>query len=362
MATLQGWFAQLMPAATRAKKTASFLLFVSLFFGWSIDLNAQGNFFQGKTIKVVVGSSTGGGYDQWARLMGLHLGKHIPGSPTVIIQNMPGGGGIVAANYVYGIAKPDGLTLGAFNPALYFDQLVGRPEVKFDWSKFTWIGSPEQNDILHFIRSDAPFRTIDDLRDSKEPARCGSTGTGTTGHYIPRILEETLGIKTNIVSGYQGGAEIDVAVERNEVVCWSPLIATYFGREPYKHWHKSGFTRVVVQTGAKRDERMKDVPTLNELMQQYKTPETGRRLAKVILTAATLGRPISAPPGLPAERAKVLREAYTKTMKDPELLTEVTKRGWDLQPLTGAELESLSKEVIAQPKDVIERMKWVLGN
>jgi tripartite-type tricarboxylate transporter receptor subunit TctC len=323
---------------------------------------AELNYFQGKTVRVVVGSSAGGGYDLWARLMAQHIGKHIPGNPVVVVQNMPGAGGAVAANYVYGVAKPDGLTLGAFNPALYFDQLVGRPEVKFDWSKFAWIGSPEQNDILHYIRTDAPFKTIDDLRNAKEPPRCGSTGTGTSGHYLPRLLEETLGIKTTIVSGYQGGAEIDLAVERNEVVCWSPLIATYFGRDPYKRWHKSGFTRVVVQTGAKRDERLKDVPTLNELMQQYKTPEAGRRLAKVILTAATLGRPISASPGLPADVTRTLRDAYTQTMRDPELVAEAAKRGWDMQPLTGAELESLSKEVIVQPKEVIEKMKWVLGN
>src|SRR6476660_1832091 len=313
---------------------------------------AESNYFQGKTIRLVVGSSSGGGYDLWARLLAQHIGKHIPGNPVVLVQNMPGAGGVVAANYVYGIAKPYVLTLGAFNPARYFDQLVGRPEVKFDWSKFSWIGSPEQNDVLHFIRTDAPFKTIDDLRNTKEPPRCGSTGTGTTGHYIPRLLEETLGIKTIIVSGYQGGSEIDLAVERNEVVCWSPLIATYFGREPYKRWHKSGFTRVVVQTGAKRDPRLKDVPTLNELMQQYKTSDSGKRLAKVVLTAATLGRPISAPPAMPADRTKMLREAYAKAMKDPELLAEAEKRGWDVDPLTGEELESLAKDVISQPREV----------
>jgi len=345
----------------RRKSVASLTLLFTLLSAASSSA-AESNYFAGKTIRVVVGSSAGGGYDLWARLMAQHIGKHIPGNPSVVVQNMPGAGGAVAANYIYGVAKPDALTLGAFNPALYFDQLVGRPEVKFDWSKFTWIGSPEQNEVLHFIRTDAPFKTIDDLRNTKEPPRCGSTGTGTTGHYLPRLLEETLDIKTIIVSGYQGGSEIDVAVERNEVVCWSPLVATYFGREPYKRWHKSGFTRVVVQSGSKRDERIKDVPTLNELMQQYNTPEAGKRLAKAILTAATLGRPISAPPRLPAEATKTLRDAYSKTMRDPELVGEATKRGWDMAPLTGAELESLSKDVIAQPKDVIEKMKWVLGN
>lgn len=349
------------PKPRRVKATVFAVLSIAWLLAAPGVLRAQANYFQGKVIRVIVGSSSGGGYDLWARLMAQHIGKHIPGNPTVVVQNMPGAGGVVAANYLYNIAKPDALTMGAFNPALYFDQLVARPEVKFDWGKFTWIGSPEQNDVLHYIRTDAPFKTIDDLRHAKEPPRCGSTGTGTTGHYIPRLLEETLGIKTTIVGGYQGGSEIDLAVERTEVVCWSPLVATYFGREPYKRWQKSGFTRVVVRTGAKRDERIKDVPTLNELMQQYKTPEAGKRLAKVILTAATLGRPIAAPPGVAAEQTKTLRDAYAATMKDPELLAEVAKRGWELNPLTGAELETLSKEVIAQPKEVIERMKWVLG-
>lgn len=344
-----------------AKQTASLFLFICLNLAIGVDLYAQPNFYQGKTVRLVIGSSAGGGYDLWARLIARYLGKHIPGHPEVVPQNMPGAGGVVAANYVYGIAKPDGLTLGAFNPALYFDQLVGRAEVKFDWSKFNWIGSPEQNEILHFIRTDAPFKTVDDLRNAKEPARCGSTGTGTTGHYIPRLLEETLGVKTNIVSGYQGGSEIDVAIERNEVVCWSPLVATYFGREPYKRWHKTGFTRVVLQTGSKRDGRLKEVPTLDELMQQYKTPDSGKRLARVILTAATLGRPVTAPPGLPPERTKTLRDAYRKAIADPELLAEAAKRGWEVDPLSGEELESLAKEVIAQPPEVIEKMKWVLG-
>jgi tripartite-type tricarboxylate transporter receptor subunit TctC len=340
--------------------TSSFAVALVLLM-WSHELQAQTNFYHGKNIRLIIGSSAGGGYDLWPRAIARYLTKNIPGNPEIIPQNMPGAGGIVAANYLYGIAKADGLTIGAFNPALYFDQLIKRDEIKFDWARFTWIGSPEQNNILHFIRSDAPYKTIEDLRNAKEPPKCGSSGTGTTGHYIPRLLEEVLGIKTHIVGGYQGGAEIDIAIERNEVVCWSPLVATYFGREPYKRWHKSGFTRVVLQTGAKRDQRLKDAPTLHELMQQHKTPESGKRLAKVILTAATLGRPIAAPPGVPADRTRILREAYGKAIKDPELLAEAAKRGWDVDPLTGEELEQQAKEVVAQPPKVIERMKWVLG-
>ena len=151
---------------------------------------AQANIYQGQTLKVIVGSAPGGGYDLWARLTARYIVKYIPGHPSIVVQNMPGAGNIIGANYVYSVAKPDGLTLGAVNPALYFDQLVGRSAVKFDWGKFNWIGSPEKNDVVYYMRADTPFKTIEDLRNAKEPAKCGSTGTGSTGHYIPRLLEE----------------------------------------------------------------------------------------------------------------------------------------------------------------------------
>jgi len=336
---------------------------VSLLFlvGWISTLHAQESFYRGKSVRIVVGSSTGGGYDLWARLLARHLGRHIPGNPNIIVQNMPGAGSLVAANYLSQVAQPDGLTLGAILPALYFDQLVGRQEVQFDWASFTWIGSPEQNEILHFVRADSPYRTVEDLRAAKEPPRCGHSGTGTTGYYIPRLLEETLGIKSKIVGGYQGGAEIDLAIERGEVQCWSPLLATFFGREPYIGWSQRGFVRVLLQTGKRRDPRIAMVPTLYELMDRYKTPESGRRLATVILTAATLGRPIVAPPGVPQERVKILRQAYSTAMRDGGLLAEAQKRQWEVKPLSGEELESLAREVMAQPAQVIERMKWVLG-
>ena len=319
-------------------------------------------FYQGKTIRIVIGSSTGGGYDLWARVLARYYGKYIPGNPTILVQNMPGAASIVATNYLYNVAKPDGLTLGALLPATYFDQLVGRKEVQFDFAKIPWIGSPEQNEIIHYMRADSPYKSIDDIRKAKEPPRCGSSGTGTTGFYIPRLLDEVLGTKHVVVAGYPGGSEIDLAVERGEVHCWSPLVATYFGREPYISWQKKNYVRVVVQFGVKREPRLADVPTIYELMDQYKTPEAGKRLTRVILVAATLGRPIAVTPGIPAERLKLLRDAYQKTLKDPELIAETKRQRWDIDPLTGEEMEKLAKEVMAQPKDVIERMKWVLGN
>jgi tripartite-type tricarboxylate transporter receptor subunit TctC len=346
----------------KAKLSASLFLCIVIFLATVGDSGAQANFYQGKTITIAVGSTTGGGYDLWARVLARHLGKHIPGNPNILVQNMPGAASIVATNYLYNVAKPDGLTLGALLPAIYFDQLVGRKEVKFDFAKIPWIGSPEQNDIVHYMRADSPYKSIDDIRRAKEPPRCGSSGTGTTGFYIPRLLDEVFGTKHTIVSGYQGGSEIDLAVERGEVHCWSPLVATYFGREPYVSWHKKGFLRVLLQTNRKRDERLKEAPTIYELMDQAKTPEAGKRLTHVILTAATLGRPIAAPPAIPRDRLQLLRDAYIKTLKDPELVAETKRQRWDIDALTGEEMEKLAKVVMAQPKDVIEKMKWVLGN
>jgi tripartite-type tricarboxylate transporter receptor subunit TctC len=346
----------------RAKLTASLFFFTIILLSSGQKAGAQATFYQGKTIRIVVGSTTGGGYDLWARVLARYYGKYIAGNPTILVQNMPGAASIVATNYLNNVAKPDGLTLGALLPAIYFDQLVGRPEVKFDFAKIPWIGSPEQNTILHYMRADSPYKTIEDIRKAKEPPRCGSSGTGTTGFYIPRLLDEVLGTKHTIVSGYPGGSEIDLAVERGEVHCWSPLIATYFGREPYISWQKKGFVRVIAQFGAKRDPRLGDAPTIYELMEQFKTPDAGKRLTRVILVAATLGRPIAVTPGIPTDRLKLLREAYLKTLKDPELIAETKRQRWDIDPLSGEEMEKLANEVMSQPKDVIERMKWVLGN
>ena len=325
-------------------------------------LFAQANFYQSKTLRIVVGNLPGDTHDLFARAYSRHMGKHIPGNPAIIVQNMPGAGGMIAANHVYNIAKPDGLTLGSPSPALYYAQLVGSKEAKFNWPKFNFIGAPERNGHLLFMRADSPYKTLEDIRKAKEPPRCGSSGTGTTGFYIPRLLDEVLGTKHTIVSGYQGGSEIDLAVERGEVHCWSPLIATYFGREPYISWQKKGFVRVIAQFGAKRDPRLGDAPTIYELMDQFKTPDAGKRLTRVILVAATLGRPIAVTPGIPPDRLKLLREAYLKTLKDPDLIAETKRQRWDIDPLSGEEMEQLSKEVMAQPKDVIDRMKWVLGN
>ena len=325
------------------------------------SVRAQAPFYQGKTVTIVVGFLAGDGYDIWARILAAHIGKHIPGNPNMIIQNMPGAGALIAANYVYNVAKPDGLILGATGPSLYLDQLVGKKEVQFDWAKFNWIGSTEKTPWLLYMRTDTSYKTLDDIRKASDPPKCSATGTGTSGHFIPKLLEEALGLKFKLVMGYQGGGEQDLALERGEVQCRALSIPTFYAREPFGTWRKSNLVRVLLQTGRKRDSRAADVPTIYELMNEHKTPESTRRLVTAILVSGDLGRPFIAPPGVPADRVKILRQAFMKTMNDPVFLDEVKKKKLQADPSSGEELEAIAKEAMGQPREIVERMKKILG-
>ena len=201
--------------------------------------------------------------------------KYIPGNPNIIIQNVAGAASLIAANQLYNIAKPDGLSLGAIYPALYLDQLVKRPEVKYDWNKFAWIGSPVSSNHMMYMRADTPYKTIDDVRAAAQPPKCGTSGVTSTGYYIPKLLEEAIGAKFDIVAGYQAGLDVELAVERGEVVCRSFTITTFHSREPFFTWRKKNFVRVLYQTGTKRDARLKEVPTMYEIMDRYKTRGAG---------------------------------------------------------------------------------------
>jgi len=340
-------------------KPALSIVFLVLALGSAA--HGQSDFFKGKQMKIVVGASAGAASDLYARVVATHLPKQIPGKPEIIVQNMPGGGSLTAANYVYGVAKPDGLTLGAVTAPIYFAQLLGRKEAQFDWAKFTWIGTPEENDELFFIRSDLPYKTLLDLRKASDPPRCGASGVGSTGFYIPKLLEEVFGFKLNMVTGYPGAADVDLAVEKNEVHCRGTTISAFFGREPGKTWAKNGFVRFLVQTGDKRNPRLPEIPTIWELMEQEKAGDAKKRLARVVLGPGAFGRPILATPGIPADRVKALRDAYSNMLKDSEFVAEAKKRQWEIAPVSGERLEALAKEVIHQPPDVIERMKKVMG-
>jgi tripartite-type tricarboxylate transporter receptor subunit TctC len=339
--------------------TALFTLLILLFATSAVQ--AQTPFYQGKTITIVVSTKAGDVYDLYPRLLAEFLPKYIPGNPNIIIQNVAGAAGLIGTNHVYNIAKADGLTLGAIYPALYFEQLAKRPEVKFDWTKFIWIGSTVSSNSLMYMRADTPYKTIEDVRTATTPPKCGATGVTSSAYYMPKLLEDAIGAKFEVVSGYVAGQDIDLAVERGEVQCRAFTVNAYFAREPFITWRKKNFVRVLYQTGSKRDPRLKDVPLFNELMDKYKTAEPVRQLAKVVLAADEFGRPIVFPPGVPADRVKILREAFNKAISDPALLAEAEKRRLEIDPTKGEELDALAKEVMTAPPDVVEKMKKLIG-
>ena len=337
-----------------------FPLLSSLWF--TSSLQAQGEpFYKGKSVRIVVGFSPGGTFDLWARAMAQHMGKYIPGNPSFIVQNMPGGGSMIAANYIYTVAKADGLTIGTVGPSLYIEQLMGRKEVQYDWAKFSWIGQPEQTDRIFYMRADMPYKTLEDIRKASEPPKCGATGLGTASHYWPKLLEDAIRLKLNVVAGYGGAADVNLAIEKGEVHCWGGTVQAFFGSEPGRTWAKTGFVRVLIQGGRKRDEKLPDVPTIWELMDRHKTPEATRRLVRVLLAPDELGRPYIGPPGVPSDLVKILRDAFMKTMSDPDLLAEAKKRDWGLNPTRGEELEAMAKELMVQPPEVIESMRKLLA-
>lgn len=321
----------------------------------------QDPFYQGKTIRVVVGFTSGGFYDRWSRLLARFVPQHLPGNPEMIVQNMPGAGGLIAANHVYSVARPDGLTVGMTSYGMYLDQMVGRKEVQYDVRKFHWIGSPEKSEVLMYMRSDAPYKSIEDIRKASTPPKCGSTGTAGTDYILARLLEETLGAKIDTVLGYPGGSEIDMAVEKGEVQCRGLTAAPFFGREPFISWRKRNFVNVLIYGGLKRDPRIPDTPTIYEIFDKQNTPEESRRVADVILRGGDFGRPWVMPPATPPQVVKTMREAYAKTMADPALLDEAKKGKLDVEYVPGEELQKLADKMLSQPPGVVARVKKLLG-
>lgn len=331
--------------------------------GIAPEAGAQADqFYKGKTIRIMVGSTAGGFYDRWGRLFGKYMSKYVPGQPEIIVQNVTGAGSVIVTNQVYNVAKPDGLTLVMPLNGVYIDQFVGRKEVQFDMRKFRFIGSPVTESIIFYMRADAPYKSIADIIKAKEPPKCGGSGTASSDYILSKVLEETVGAKFNTVLGYAGGTEIDLAVEKNEVVCRAHSMSAHFGREPFDTWHKRGFDRHLVQTSRKKDPRAADAPTLDELFEQYKAPANSRRLAQVLLAAGDFGRPMMVTPGTPPDRVKILRDAYVKTLSDPDVLEEAKKGRMDVDPATGEELEALVKEIFDSPPEVVERVKKILAN
>jgi tripartite-type tricarboxylate transporter receptor subunit TctC len=342
------------------RKIKTFLLALLACSLWKSEVGAQTPFYQGATVTIRVGFTAGGAFDVWARIIAHHLGKYIPGNPTFVVQNMTGGGSMIAANYVYSVAKPDGLTLGVVSPGLYIQQLSGQKEIKFDWFKYSWIGSPEKTDRIFYIRADTPYKTLLDLRDAAEPPKCAATGLGTAAYYFPRLLQEAFGLKLAVVPGYQGAADANLAIERGEMQCWCGSVQAYFGSEPGRTWAKTGFVRVLTQGGQKRHPNLSNVPTVWELMDKSKVSELHRRIAKIFVLPDEMGRPFFGPPGIPADRLKALRDGFVKMMKDPDVIADAKSKGLEPSLMTAEEVEALGREIGTVPADLIERMKPLL--
>jgi tripartite-type tricarboxylate transporter receptor subunit TctC len=211
------------------------------------------------------------------------------------------------------------------------------------------------------MRADSPYKTIHDVVKSSTAPKCGATGTSSTAYYVPKLLNEVIGTNFEVVLGYQSGQDIDLSVERGEVICRAFTVTAFHAREPFISWRKKNFVNVLVQTGKKRDARLKDTPTIYELMDKYQTSKAGRNLATLVLAAGDFGRPYVMPPNTPAEQIKTMRDAFEKTMKDKNFISAAEKRKLELDPTSGEELEKLAKEVTSQSSEVVARTKKLLA-
>ena len=244
------------------QRLSSVILTTLVLILWSSAGLAQPPYYAGKTITIVAGTKAGDVYDLYARMFAQHMSKYIPGKPNIIVQNMAGAASMIAANFVYNVANPDGLTIGAIFPALYFDQVVQRPEVKYDWNKLVWLGSPVTSNHLLYMRADSRFKTIHDVVKASPAPKCGATGTSSTAYYVPKLLDEVIGTNFEIVLGYQSGQDIDLAVERNEVICRSFTLTAFFAREPFTTWRKKKIRQRVGADGQKAGQT--DTPGPND--------------------------------------------------------------------------------------------------
>jgi tripartite-type tricarboxylate transporter receptor subunit TctC len=302
---------------------------------------AQPN-FAGKTITIIVGYKPGGGYDGTARMLARHLPQHIPGKPTVIVQNMPGGNSIIAANHLYNVAKPDGLTIGTFNRNLPIAQLTGVQGVKFDIMKFAWIGSAANETTILAIRADLPYKNFEELRKAKEPVVIGSTGPGANTYDFPLLLKDMVGLKFKIVSGYSSSADIMLAVERKEV---DGRAGSYSSIQPFID---RKLVRPVIRARS-TDQRLQQLP----LDESFAPNPRAKAIMALRSAPELIARPYVLPPGTSADIVKAMRDAFAATISDPATQAEAKKTQQDLEYTSGEEAEKILKEVLSQPKDIV---------
>ena len=309
---------------------------------------AQAPYYEGKTITVVIGAKSGS-LEIASRIVSRHLGKHIAGNPTVIVQNMPGAAHLVATNHVFNAAKPDGLTLLAVNPSVGIAQLTKVDAARFDLRKFEWLGSSGADGVALSIRPDLPYQTWDELKKADKELVVGTTGPGSNAHDFPLLLKEFAGAKFRLVSGYPANSDILLAVERKEVDVWAALATTI------KLAADRGAVRPLVR-GRVAIPGFEKLPVDEDLA----TSALGKSIMGIRAAPLTIGRGFAAGPGTPADRVKVLRDAFAKALQDKELLADAQKAKIGMSYISAEEVARLFAALIQQPPEVQkEMMKYI---
>jgi tripartite-type tricarboxylate transporter receptor subunit TctC len=329
-------------------------LFLTLNLSFSSAL-AQESFYKGKTVRIIVGASAGGGYDTYSRAIGRHIGKHIPGNPTFVVENMPGAGMLIAANHVYKAAKPDGLTIGHFIGGLFLQQFLGRPGVEFEAAKFEYIGVPTQDNYMLGISKKTGITSTDQWIASKTVVKFGGVGAGSATDDIPKVLMAAIGLPVQLVSGFKGTADIRLAFNSGEIqgVCnaWESFRATWPNEV------KSGDVIIVLQNTAKPHPELSKVPLAISFA---KTDEARKLIRALVHSVGPAARPYVLPPGTPKDRVMTLRKAFMDVMKDPDFLADTNKAKLDISPLDGAELERNVKEMFNLDPTLVPKAKEIL--
>jgi tripartite-type tricarboxylate transporter receptor subunit TctC len=309
---------------------------------------ADADFYSGKSLQLLIGFSSGGGYDIYARTLARHMARHIPGHPRITPQNMPGAGSLKAINYLYNVAPKDGTVIGAFAPGTVLEPLLGRSEgAQFDAPSFTWLGSISREvSVCAFIRS-AGIRTWEDMRSKRYVI--GASGAGAESDVFPNVLRKLFGLPLRIVTGYPGGTEMILAMERREVDgrcgwSWTSLLSRSRALLDGKQ------IDIPLQIGLEKDKALADVPLIMDL-----TDEPLQKAAlKLIVSRQSIARPFAAPPGVSADRARLLRDAFSATLADPAFRADAANLNLDVEPVGGAEIETLLKELYASPPAVVK--------
>ena len=304
--------------------------------------------FAGKTVRVIIGYGPGGGFDQWGRLVARHIGAHLPGNPTVVPENMPGGGSLVAANYIYSIAPKDGTAMAIIVRDAPLGPLTGAAGARFDATKMSWIGTPAMDTGVCIANSTADVKTAEDLFTKQLILGDGGEGGGT--HTYPAALASLLGMKFKLISGFPSAAEILLAMDRGEVDGICESLDSVTRERP--DWISSGKVHVLFQGGLAPNPDLKGVPFVRDFAHN----EEDKQAINFLYAGEGIGRPFVAPPDLPPDRLEMLREAFDATMKDPDFIADAKKQKLDLSPESGADLAALIDKIYATPKPIVEKI------